>query len=245
MLTAMRSFHTRTRLLWLGGIAFLLFSFITACKVEPPKLVPQVSIVAQGFLNPVGIAALPDGTLLIAEEGTGNDDLSAGVSLITPDGEIGRLISGLPSSRDSGDLSGAPLLAISPTGDMLYVGNFGEGNLWTLSLPQDEPLTLPPEPVTPAQLGMAMEPLNNVKLTNPFDITFDMNGVPVVTDATGNGVAKENPDGTTTFFHRFDELVNPDNENLLIDSVPTGITRVQAEYYVTLFGGCPYPAGGG
>ncbi|MCA9931705.1 MAG: ScyD/ScyE family protein, partial [Anaerolineales bacterium] len=228
-----------------GFLFLILLIILTACQNEPKQLVPQISVVAEGLLNPVGIVALPDGTLLIAEEGTGNDDLSAGVSLITLNGEIGRLISGLPSSRDSGDLSGAPLLALSPGNDMLYVGNFGAGHLWTLPLPQDEPLTLPSAPFTSEQLGQAMLPLNNVKLTNPFDITFNQDGLPVVTDASGNGVAVENPDGTTRFFHRFDGLVNPDNENLLIDPVPTGITRVKSEYYVTLLGGCPYPAGGG
>jgi hypothetical protein len=30
-----------------------------------------------------------------------------------------------------------------------------------------------------------------------------------------------------------------------IEAVPTGITRVGEEYYVTLTGGCPYPEGGG
>ena len=206
---------------------------------------PHKTIVAEGLFNPMGLAALPDGTLLVAEGGTGKGDNSAGVSFITPNGEIGRLISGLPSSHGAANFSGAPLIGLSPNGEALYVGSFGSGHLWTLPLPQDQPLTLPPEPFTPEQLGMAMAPLNNVKLTNPFDITFDMDRVPVVTDAHSNGVAKENPDGTTTFFHHFDGLVNPDNENLLIDPVPTGITRIQSEYYVTLFGGCPYPAGGG
>ena len=37
-----------------------------------------------------------------------------GMSLLTSEGEIGRLLSGLPSSRDSGDLSGVPLVAVSP-----------------------------------------------------------------------------------------------------------------------------------
>ena len=213
--------------------------------MPPEQPSAHITIVAEGLFNPIGLAALPDGTLLIAEGGTGKRDSSAGVSLMTPDGEIGRLISGLPGSPGPGKLSGAPLITISPNGNMLYVGNFGSGQLWTFPLPQTEPLTLPPEPFTPEQLGMAMEPLTNVKITNPFDITFDKNGVPVVTDPGSSGVAKQNIDGTITFFHRVAGLVNPDNENLLIDPVPTGITRVKSEYYVTLFGDCPHPTGVG
>jgi hypothetical protein len=90
-----------------------------------------------------------------------------------------------------------------------------------------------------------MLPLNNVRLTNPFALTFDREGIPVVSDASGNGVATLNPDGTTRFFHRFAPLTDPANDQLTIDPVPTGIARVGAEYYVTLLGGCPYPANSG
>ncbi len=223
----------------------LVVPLLAACKREPKNLVPHVEVVAEGLINPIGLAALPDGSLFIAEEGTGQHDLSAGVSLRTPQGEIGRFISGLPSTRDSGDLSGAPLVGVSPDEKTLYVGNYGEGHLWTYPLEPRRKLPLPDAPHTPDELGKAVEPLNNVKLTNPFDLTFDEDGTPVVSDATGNGIAKERPDGTTRFIHRFTPLTDPTNEKLTIDPVPTGITRVGTEYYVTLLGGCPYPPGGG
>jgi hypothetical protein len=208
---------------------------------------PNVSVVASGLINPVGMAELPDGGLLVAEEGTGEDDLSAGVSLITANGEIGRYISGLPSGRDAGDLSGVPLVAISPAGDKLYVGHFqfSKGHLWTLELPTVTPVTLRQAPYSVDDLAEAMLPSGNVALTNPFDLTFDAEGIPVVSDASGNGVAKETEDGRTRFIHRFDRLTDPANESLQIDAVPTGITRVGAEYFVTLTGGCPYPADSG
>lgn len=199
------------------------------------------------MLNPVGMAELPDGGLLVAEEGTGEDDLSAGVSLITAEGKIGRFISGLPSSRDAGDLSGVPMVALSPANDKLYLGHFqfSDGHLWALDLPPGAPLTLREEPYTPEDLSPAMLPSGNVFLTNPFDLTFDKSGTPVVSDASGNGVAKETGDGQTRFFHRFDQLTDPAKESVKIDAVPTGITRVGSEYYVTLTGGCPYPAESG
>ncbi|MFQ5398570.1 MAG: ScyD/ScyE family protein [Anaerolineae bacterium] len=240
-----KQIQPHTRFIVLGMLAIILLGAAAACRREPEPLVPHIQVVAEGLINPIGLAALPDGSLFVAEEGTGADDLSAGVSLMTADGEIGRFISGLPSGRDSGDLSGAPLVAVSPDGTTLYVGSFGAGHLWAWPLTPGEPAVLPPEPITPDELGVAMEPLNNVKLTNPFDITFDEDGAPVVSDATGNGVAKETPDGTTRFIHRFAPLIDPTNEKVTIDPVPTGITRVSAEYYVTLLGGCPYPPGGG
>jgi glucose/arabinose dehydrogenase len=65
-------------------------------QATPP---PQIEVVVDGLFAPVGLAALPDGALLVAEEGTGRRDDSAGVTLITADGQVGRLVSGLPSSR--------------------------------------------------------------------------------------------------------------------------------------------------
>ncbi|MBK8901248.1 MAG: ScyD/ScyE family protein [Anaerolineaceae bacterium] len=219
---------------------FLLFLF-TACQPEPEvEATLQTREFANGLLNPAGMAELPDGTVLVAEEGTGKNDFSAGVSLITPDGQVGRLISGLPSGRDSGDLSGVPFVKLSPDGRTLYTSHFNLGALY--ALPASGSFTLPETPFTADNLAKRMEPLNNVQLINPFDMTFDPNGIPVVSDASGNGVAKETADGATRFFHRFSSI---QVDNGSIDPVPTGIERVNREYFVTLFGGCPYPANSG
>ncbi len=229
-------------------LALLLILSLTACTCPPPE--PQIIVIAEGLKGPLGMTLLADGGLLVAEAGTGARDHSAGVSLITPQGKVGRLISGLSSSRDAGDLAGVNTVVLSPPGDLLYIGNFGQGHLWSLALtPQEQQqgLTLPESPLTTAQLTPALEQLNNVYLTNPFDITFDPNGVPVVSDASGNGIATANPNGATQFFHRFAPLPNPttDNKQITIEAVPTGLTRIGQEYYITLTGGCPYPRGGG
>jgi cytochrome c peroxidase len=219
----------------------------------PRPVPPRITTVIDGLLGPIGLAALPDGSLLVAEEGTGGRDDSAGVTLVTADGQAGRFISGLPSTFDSGDLAGVPLVSLGPDGETLYVGNFGAGHLWTLPLPPDQlanGFTLPATPYTPEDMGVAMEQFNNVMLINPYDIVFDDDGVPVVTDATGNGVAKETPDGKTHFFHRFADLPNPDQPGDFLQAVPTGIIRHSDEehgdeYWVTLLSGCPYPDGAG
>jgi cytochrome c peroxidase len=235
-------------LIWLTAI--LAACQFTTLATTTPSTEPQIRVVVDGLLNPVGMARLPDGGLLVAEEGTGKRDDSAGVSLITPDGRIGRLISGFSSSRDSGDLAGVNLVVLSPAGDQVYIGHFNDQQLWTLPLSPEEQaggLSLPQTALTVDQLSPAMTRLNNVYLTNPFDLTFDAAGTPVVSDASGNGVAKANDDGTTRFIHRFARLPNlaTETESDSIDPVPTGITRVGEEYYVTLTGGCPYPQGGG
>ncbi|MFQ5557253.1 MAG: ScyD/ScyE family protein, partial [Acidimicrobiales bacterium] len=203
----------------------------------------EVTVLAEGLVNPVGLALLPDGGVLVAEEGTGEDDASAGVSLLTLDGRVGRVITGLPSSVDSGDLSGVPFVGVDPAGERVLLSFFGAERLLTLPLTGSPPV--PGEPVGIDALDSAMTPLNNVRLTNPFDITFAGDGTPVVSDASQNGVATENPDGTTRFIHRFADLRDPADPALEIDPVPTGIERVGDEYYVTLTGGCPFPARSG
>ena len=232
-----------------GSTALLIL--VTACSVSEPDFgveidrtpEPQVEVVASGLLNPMGLAWLPDGGLLIAEEGTGAGDMSAGVSMLTPDGRVGRVVSGLPSSLDSGDLSGVPLVGVAPDGSTAFVGHFQSGRLLTFDLGDDQPE--PGSPLFPEQLGSTMEPLNRVELVNPFDITFDPVGRPIVTDASGDGVATETEDGLTRFIHRFGSLEDPNKPTLKISPVPTGIVRDGDRYLVTLTGGCPYPAESG
>ena len=222
---------------------------VTACsdgdqaQIDPP----EVSVVAEGLIAPLGLAALTDGGILIAEEGTGENDLSAGLSVLTSDGRVGRVVDELPSGSDSGDLSGAPLAGVSPDGKTAYVAHFGAPGLLTFPVPEGglEPATKAYPALRIDDLTPTMTQLNEVFLINPFDIAFDANGNPVVTDASGNGLATANTDGTALFTHRFGKLDNPEQASLKIDAVPTGVTRVDDEFYVTLTGGCPYPAGAG
>ncbi|MEM7125821.1 MAG: ScyD/ScyE family protein [Chloroflexota bacterium] len=242
------------------AVLFIILT-LTACQLVVPAFPSPVSsphsliadlqpkIVAQNLLGPVGLALLPDGSLLIAEEGNGSRDTSAGITLVTPNGQSGRLISGLFSTRDAGDLAGVPLVSVSPDGNIIYIANFGQDHLWTLPVAtfttaQGNAL-IPDRPFQPEDLGQAMPPLNNVRLTNPFDMTYDDGGNPIISDASQNGVATTNPDGTTRFFHRFDRIPNPVRATQPVEAVPTGITKVLDEYFITLFGGCPYPAESG
>ena len=197
------------------------------------------SVVAEGLLNPVGLALLPTGELLVAEEGTGEDDTSAGISVISGN-RLDRLVDDLPSGRDSGDLSGVPMVGVSPDGTTVYTSHFGAESLLTFPVPSAKAVDAGAV-LAPGDLGSTMTPLNRVRLTNAFDITFTETGIPVVTDASENGVATLTDDGRTRFIHRFGALTDPDQPTLTIDPVPTGITRRDGEYLVTLTGGCPYP----
>ncbi len=228
--------RTISRYIILLCIGFLLIPTIQA------QTEVTITTIAEGLINPLGLAQLPNGNILIAEQGTGNPDDSAGISLLTASGEVGRLISSFPSGRDAGDLSGIPFVQVSPDGETIYFSHFNAQQLFTLS--SDNGDQIPETPFTRGDVGVAMEALNRVWLINPFDMTFDTDGNPIVSDASGNGVAIQTLSGKTRFFHRFANLENPDSFKP-IEAVPTGITRVDDEYYVTLFGGCPYPANSG
>jgi hypothetical protein len=228
-------------------MTLLLASCSSAGDADVDVGPPTTEVVVEGLVNPLGLALLPDGGLLVAEEGTGENDDSAGVSVLTPDGAVGRVVSGLPSSRDSGDLSGVPLVGVSPDGRTAYTAHFNSRSLLTFPIPSDglKPGTKADPPLKLEDLGRTMLPLLEVGVVNPFDIAFDDDGVPVVTDASENGVATMNAQRRTVFTHRFGELTDPQKESMKVDAVPTGITRVDDEYYITLFSGCPYPEGSG
>jgi len=230
------------------ALAMALFTvlLLSACagpNDERSTSEPDVVVIAEGLLNPVGMARLPDGSILVAEEGTGNNDASAGVSLITTDGRVGRVVSGLPSSRDSGDLSGVPFVAVDSTATTIYLSYFGAERILTLPIPEAGFELGSPAGIS--DLADTMTPLNEVRLTNPFDLTFFDDGSPVVSDASQNGIATTNPDGTTRFIHRFGELTDPNNSDVKIDAVPTGLARLDDKLLVTLTGGCPFPLGSG
>ena len=209
----------------------------------PPVTTPEAAVLLDGLINPVGLEPLPDGSLFIAEEGTGEDDLSAGITLLLANGQHGRYLDNVPSSRDSGDLSGVPF--VKWHNDILYTSYFNLGHLATLPLNFDDPLTLPETPFVIDNFTPIMTPLNAVQLRNPFDLTFDAQGNPIVSDATENGIAGLTEGGQTRFFHRFDALENESGGKRFVDAVPTGIWRSGDEFLVTLTTGCPYPATGG
>ena len=202
---------------------------------------PQISIVAEGLYYPAGLALLVDGSVLIAEAG-GHGERSAGISLLQPDGSLGRLISNIPSAYAKEHLISAPAVAVSPDGGTIVVGLAG-AQLYSLSSGEAE--SLPVKALTPNYLTRRQADRGNIFLLHPFDIAFDSKGAPVVTDAAINGLVIESDDGSISYLHRFAALENPKQNGGRLEAIPTGITRYDDSYYVTLFGGCPHVTNGG
>jgi hypothetical protein len=169
-------------------------------------------------------------------------DRYAGIS-----GDYPALVSGMFENRDISLAVFDSHLGSLPLDVAAFDGIIISGSLFTFPIPPDglEPSTKANPPLGLEDLSRAMLPLLDVGLVNPYDIAFDAEGVPVVSDASENGLAKETPQKRTVFIHRFGDIVDPQRESMKVDAVPTGITRVDDEYYVTLFSGCPYPEGSG
>ena len=225
----------RTRIILLV-LALTLLSFGGQAQREP-----VIRTIAAGLYYPAGLALLPDGGLLIAEAG-GHGERSAGISLLTTDGELGRLISGIPSTFSHDNLLSAPALAVTPDGGTILIGLAGSQ---LYSLPSELARRLPEAPFSPRDLQPRPAERGNVFFLHPFDIAFDGGGSPVVTDAAGTGLVRENADGSLRYLHRFAGLDNPQHGGGRLEALPTGLARHNDAFYVSLFGGCPHVANSG
>lgn len=217
-------------------VAFALLSFSGQAQTDP-----VVRTIAEGLYYPAGLALLPDGGLLIAEAG-GHGERSAGISLLTPEGELGRLISGLRNTFSRDNLISAPALALTPDGATILIGLAGSQ---LYSLPSEAARRLPDQPFGPLDLRRRQAERGSVFFLHPFDIAFDGQGAPVVTDAAGNGLVIENADGSLRYLRRFAALDNPQHGGGRLEALPTGLARHQDAFYATLFAGCPHVANSG
>ena len=202
---------------------------------------PSIAVVAEGLYYPAGMALLPDGSVLIAEAG-GHGERSAGISLLRPDGRLGRLISGIPSAFSKNNLLNAPVVAFSPDENALVLALAG-AQLY--EFPGEKAQELPESPFGPRDLALRQADRGNVFLLHPFELVFDDSGAPLVTDAAGDGLVAEGEDGALRYRHRFAALENPAREGGRLDALPTGIARAGDSLYVTLFSGCPHVSNSG
>ncbi len=222
------------RIVWL--LPILLVSIFPAAQDNI-----TVETVAEGLYYPAGLALLPDGGVLIAEAG-GHGERSAGISLLRPDGGLGRLVSGIPSSFSTQNLISAPVASVSPDGGTILVAIAGAG---LYGMPSNWARQLPSKPFSADDLERRQADRGSVFLLHPFDIAFADDGAPVVTDAAGNGLVVESDERQLRYGHRFAALENPRQAGGRLEALPTGLARTDDATYVTLLGGCPHVANGG
>lgn len=220
------------------GILALLFCLLA---LSSQAQTPRVQIIAEGLYYPAGLAALPDGGILIAEAG-GHGERSAGISLLQNDGILGRLLSIVPTGRVNNGLFSAPVVAVTPDGADVIVAFPGAG---LYSLPVAQAARLPDQPFTPLDLQPRQAERGKVFLLHPFDIAFDAAGAPLISDAAGNGLVREDREGALRYVHHFARLDNPRLPSGRLDALPTGIARQSSTTVVALLGGCPHAQNSG
>jgi sugar lactone lactonase YvrE len=193
----------------------------------------SVETVASDLTNPRKIAFEADGTLLVAEAGTGVDD--GRIVRVGRDRRASVLLDELPSFPYTPDEIVGPAAARPGPDGLYWIQGLGRderrsGGLLRLREGQAELL---------ASLRFAARsaPDGDTTISNPYDLLLDPDGTAFVSDASANVVWRVDPDRRVGVHLAWTALQDP---------VPTGLARgPDGAYYVALFSPEPHAAGSG
>ncbi len=226
-----------------------LFAFVCAIGFSQS----EITVVATNLLQPVGVAPGPNGSILIAESGTGADD--GGVTIIHPLlGQV-KVLDDMPSYFDTTtqEVLG-PMRVQMLEGTMAAVfvaqvpGELGSSIfIFDANDLQDVVLaggTLGPD-----------DALHQIKVgdfvleagfeeSNPFSLVHDGCDMYIV-DAAANAIIKRDGlTGVLSVFAEFDPVSNPSGFGPpMTDAVPTRIVQDTAGFLVSSLTGFPFNAG--
>ena len=203
---------------------------------EPTHFVPQV--VASGLTLPMGMSFDGLGRAWVTEAGTGNSD--ARVSLITKEGQVYPVITGLASTLTDEDIAGIGHVLYRE--GILYILEGGTGSLYIVNVagfkPGDAPVnasTLPKEDIgTFVKAQMLTNPIN----TDVYNLTFGPDDNLYIVDSGANAIIKR--DSRTKALSVFAKIPNL---AATVGSVPTRITYDGKKFLVSSLSGFPFTAG--
>jgi len=166
-------------------------------------------IIATGLLSPRHIAYGPDGTLWIAESGSGGDTvtpsplgegragLTARITTVSPDGVQEAVADDLPSMNwGFNEIVGVS--AVLPVGDLLWVAVGNGGGEATGSLNRgvyvwDSALSDPVQTFDTLSIETTLNPDNEIIDSNPMDLAAGPDGTIYIADAGANTVWQIRP----------------------------------------------------
>jgi hypothetical protein len=203
---------------------------------EPTHFIPEV--VASGLTLPLGMSFDGLGRAWVTESGTGKND--ARVSLVTKDGKVYPVITGLASIVSNEAVEGIGHVLYQE--GILYILEGATGTLYIANVagfkPGDAPVdakTLPKEDIgTFVKAQMLTNPVN----TNVYNLTFGPNGDLYIVDSGANAVIKRNSQTKALSVFARIPNVGPTTE-----AVPTGITFDGQKFLVSGLSGFPFGAG--
>lgn len=207
--------------------AFLVAVALLGC--QSPRLV----VVGEGLTNPRTIAVDADGTLLVAEAGTGVDD--GRITRLAPNGARTTVADRLPSFPYTPKEIVGPA-AVRPLGRDLY---------WIQGLGRDERrsgalLRLRDgnvEVLASLRLAARSAPDGDTSIANPFDLIVEPDGTVYVSDASTNVIWRVDIDRRVSVHLQWTAIQDP---------VPTGLARgPDGAFYVALFSPEPHAGGSG
>ncbi|MCH2104438.1 MAG: ScyD/ScyE family protein [Planctomycetes bacterium] len=218
------------------------------------------SVYAAGLKSPMGLHVAADGSLWVAESGSGSADPNdpegsalddSGVSRIPAEGVIEQVITGLPSLTDEGFAGGASDLFFDSMGSLVLVQQDGASALSNSVLEFDTSLWSPGAPALGPSDIMAQWEIASFGESlgydhnNAYGVAEGTDGHLYVANAGSNSIFKiERPSGVISELVSFPQIEQPSPFGPpFTDSVPTRILAHADGFYVVNLTGFPFNEG--
>ncbi len=215
----------------------------TGCKKDDPgPLADPTTFTAQtlasGLTLPIGMAVDEQRQVWVTQSGTGKND--AQVSLITTDGKVYPVVTGLSSVVANGSAEG--IGHVLYRGGVLYALDGLAGKLYTLDVTGFKPgdAAYEAQNLSAEDIGtfVKAQQLTNPINSNPYNLTMGPDNNLYIVDSGANAVIKR--DSKTRVLSVFAKLPNATPK---AEAVPTGIIYDGNNFLVSGLSGFPFAAG--
>lgn len=214
-------------------------------KEDNATAVLSITPIASGLKGPLGLEIGSNGSVWVAQGGTGAND--GKVSVITTDGKFYDVITGFPSVASPGGEPDGPSHLMFAN-DSLYVLGTG-GKMYIVAQTTLNPgvTILPASSLKVQDIGafvLAYPFVNNAHDTHPYNFTLGPGGAMYITDAAANAILRREKNGDLSVVAEIPGFANPTPIGApFVESVPTGIYYDGQDFYITTLTGFPFAPG--